>query len=72
MKQLIANLRDKPQHYKNRVVLIIIISIAAIMLIVWAIVGMPPRSGDNGDVINDFNQNLNENKDALPELFPKE
>lgn len=72
MKQLIANLRDKPQHYRNRVVLITIVVVATIMLVIWAIVGMPPRGGGNGNVINDFNSNVNENKDTLPELFPKQ
>lgn len=72
MKQLISNIRNKPQHYKNRIILITIIAIAVFMLILWAIVGMPPRKGTSGDVIYNFNQDLNENKDTLPELFPKE
>lgn len=72
MKQLIANIRNKPQHYKNRIIVITIIGIAGFLLILWAIVGMPPRSGSSGDVIYNFNQDLNESKDTLPELFPKE
>lgn len=72
MKELIANLRSKPQRYKNRLILIVIIAVAVVMLIIWLIVGMPPRSGGSGDVIYDFNQTLNENKETLPELFPKQ
>lgn len=72
MKQLIANIRNKPQHHKNRIVFITIIGVVAFMLVLWAIVGMPPRKGVSGDIIYNFNQEVDENQDNLPELFPKE
>lgn len=72
MKQLIANIRNKPQHHKNQIILFTLIGVAAFLLVLWAIVGMPPRNGTSGDVIYEFNETVNQNQDTLPELFPKE
>jgi hypothetical protein len=72
MKQLITSIRNQPQHYKNRIVLFALIGVGVFLLILWLVVGMPPQEGSSSEVVNDFSQNVEENKDALPDLFPKE
>ncbi len=72
MKQLIANIRNKPQHHKHRIVMIAVIGMAAFLLLLWVIVGMPPRQTDGGDVINEISTDINENQNTLPDLFPKQ
>ncbi|HMQ01682.1 MAG TPA: hypothetical protein PKD79_01270 [Candidatus Doudnabacteria bacterium] len=71
MKQLIANIRNKPQHHKNRIVLISLGVMIVFLLTLWAIVGMPPREGYSGEVINTINQDVEENRDLFPDLFPR-
>ncbi|HMR55331.1 MAG TPA: hypothetical protein PKD34_01935 [Candidatus Doudnabacteria bacterium] len=70
MKQLISNIRNKPQHHKNRIIIITLIGVVAFMLVLWAVVGMPPREGTSGDVIFEFNETVEETQNVLPNLFP--
>jgi len=70
MKQLISNIRNKPQHHKNRIILITLIGVVAFMLVLWAVVGMPHGGAQGEEVFLGFNQNVQESKDALPNLFP--
>jgi hypothetical protein len=70
MKQLISNIRNKPQHHKNRIIAISLIGVVVFMLALWAVVGMPPREGTSGDVFFEFNETVKKNKDLLPNLFP--
>lgn len=72
MKQLITNIRNKPQHHKNRIVLLTLAGVVLMMLILWWIVGPPPRQGASGDVIIDFNEDMNQGQNVMPELFPNE
>lgn len=72
MKQLIANIRNKPHHHKHRIVMIALACMTAFLLLLWAIVGMPPRQTDGGDVINDLSTDINENQNTYPDLFPKQ
>lgn len=69
MKQLIDNIRNKPHHEKSRIVWIVAGSVAAVLIIVWILVGMPSRNGNSGDVINQFSESLEENKDVIPNPF---
>ena len=69
MSKLIENIRQKPDHHKNRIVWTIIGITAGILLILWAIIGIPQREGKSTDVIDEFNTNLDESKDTLPKLF---
>ncbi len=69
MSKLIENIRQKPDHHKNRIVWTIIGITAGLLLIIWAIIGIPQREGKSTDVIDEFNTNLDESKDTLPKLF---
>ncbi len=69
MPQFIDNIRQQPDHHKNRIIWIIIAIAAGILLIIWAIVGIPKREGSTTDVIDEFNKNVNDSKDDLPKLF---
>lgn len=69
MSKLIENIRQKPDHHKNRIVWTIIGITAGILLILWAIIGIPQREGKSTDVIDEFSTNLDESKDTLPKLF---
>ena len=69
MSKLIENIRQKPKKKKNRIVWTIIGITAGILLILWAIIGIPQREGKSTDVIDEFNTNLDESKDTLPKLF---
>ncbi len=69
MSKLIENIRQKPDHHKNRIVWTIIGITAGLLLIIWAIIGIPQREGKSTDVIDEFSNNLDESKDTLPKLF---
>ena len=69
MKKLIENIRQQPHHQKSRIVWIIAGCVAGLLLIVWAIIGIPDREGGNTDVIKQFSNDIEENKDTLPQLF---
>lgn len=69
MSKLIENIRQKPDHHKNRIVWTIIGIAAGLLLIIWAIIGIPQREGKSTDVIDEFSNNLDESKDTLPKLF---
>lgn len=69
MSKIIDNIRQQPDHHKNRLIWIIVGIVAGILLIIWAVIGIPQRNGKSTDVINQFNSDLNSNKDALPKLF---
>ncbi len=72
MKQLIEHIKTKPHHHKNRIVLFTVVGVVILLLVLWAIIGMPPRQTDGGDVINDLNSDINQNQNAFPDLFPKQ
>ncbi len=69
MKKIIENIRQKPEHHKNRIIWIIVGVAAVILLIIWAIVGIPDRNGKSTDVINKFNSDVDSSKGTLPKLF---
>lgn len=69
MKKIIENIRQKPDHHKNRIILVITGSVALLLVIAWIIIGIPDREGKNTDVIDDFTTNVEESKDTLPKLF---
>lgn len=69
MKKLLDNIRQKPDHYRNRIILIITGSAALALIIIWMIIGIPERSGKGTDVIDEFGTNVEESKDTLPQLF---
>ena len=69
MSNIIDNIRKEPIQNRNRVVWIITGIVAGILLIIWAIVGMPHRDGKTTDVINEFSNDIENNKDVLPQLF---
>lgn len=69
MKKIIENIRQKPDHQKNRIILIVTASAAIVLVIIWAIVGIPKRNGRNTDVIDNFTTDVEEGKDDLPKLF---
>ncbi|QQS22902.1 hypothetical protein IPM19_04795 [bacterium] len=69
MKKIIENIRQKPDHHKNRIILIITGSVAFVLVIIWIIIGIPDREGRSTDVIDDFTTNVEESKDTLPKLF---
>ncbi len=71
MKDLVEKIRQKPDHEKNRIIIIAIISVAVILVVAWIIIGIPARNSSNGDVINNFNSNFENSKNTLPDLFPK-
>ncbi len=71
MKDFIEKIRQKPDHEKNRIILIFIIVVAVILVMAWLIIGIPTRNSSNGDVINNFNSNFQDSKNTLPDLFPK-
>lgn len=69
MKKLIENIRQKPDHHKNRIIWTIIGVTAGLLLIIWAIIGIPQRNGNTTDIIDQFSSDVNESKDTLPQLF---
>lgn len=69
MSKFIDNIRQQSEQHKNRVIWIITGIVVALLLIVWAIVGIPQRNGKTTDVIDQFNSNVDNSKDALPKLF---
>lgn len=69
MNKLIESIRQKPDHHKNRIVWIIIGITAALLLTIWAIIGIPNREGKNTDVIDQFSTDVEDSKDTLPKLF---
>ena len=73
MKQVIEKIKSKPVHQQNRIILFTIITVVVLLLVAWAIIGIPKRKGanPNADLINQFNTEYNESKNTLPDLFPK-
>lgn len=69
MSQFIDNIRQKPDHQKNKFIWIIVGIAAVILIIIWVIIGIPKREGSTTDVIDQFNNNVNDSKDDLPKLF---
>jgi uncharacterized membrane protein YvbJ len=69
MPQFIDNIRQQSYQHKNRVIWITIGIAAMILIIIWVIVGIPKREGSTTDVIDQFNNNVNDSKDDLPKLF---
>lgn len=73
MKQIVENIRRKPTHQQNRFIMIIVVTTAVILVTLWAIIGIPGKTNPNskGDLINEVNQQYNDSKTMLPDLFPK-
>lgn len=72
MKDLISKIQRKPQEQKSKIVWVTAGVIAIILLIAWAIIGIPKRNSDSGQVINDFAQDLEKSKDTIPNLLNQE
>lgn len=73
MKKVLENIRNKPPHHQNRIILLTVVAVTLLLIIAWAIIGIPTRRNmtPNGDLIDQFGKNYNENKNTLPDLFPK-
>lgn len=66
MKQVIHNIRQQPEHHKNRIILISAAVAVGILLLVWAAVGNGRPTQPDENFFNTFNQDIQEGKDTLP------
>lgn len=69
MKQIIENVRQRPPEQKSKIVWIIAGCVAGVLLLAWAFIGIPNRNTNPGDVINNFNSDVQESKDTIPNLL---
>lgn len=72
MKDLISKIREKPHDQKSKIVWLAAGIIAVVLLIAWAIIGIPKRNSDGGQVINDFTKEIEDSKDTIPNLLKQE
>lgn len=70
MKQIIQNIRQQPEHQRNRIIWMIAAIVVALLLLLWVLIGNTKRES-NGNVINELNSEYNENKNLLPDLYNK-
>ena len=70
MKQIIENIRQQPEHHRNRIIWIIAAIVVAALLLLWVLIGNTKRESA-GNVINELNTEYNENKNLLPDLYNK-
>ncbi len=69
MKQMIENIRNRPDHHKNRIVLIVVAAAIVILLIIWAIVGNGRRVVPDENFFQSFNSDIQSsqtNSGAIP------
>lgn len=67
MKKIIHNIRSKPNHHKNRVILITAAIAVGILLLVWAAVGSGRKMHPDESFFQTFNQDVQENKKIFPD-----
>lgn len=58
MKQIIENIRSKPDHHKNRIMLITVLVAIGVLLIIWAIVGNGRRIIPDENFFQTFNSDV--------------
>ena len=66
MKQIIENIRNKPDHHKDRIVWIIAAIATGLLLIIWLIVGNGRPTTTDDNFFETLNQDVEEGKDIVP------
>ncbi len=66
MKQVIHNIRNKPDHHKNRIIIISAAIAVGVLLLIWAAVGNGHRGQTDENFFQTFNEEVKQNKDTLP------
>jgi hypothetical protein len=67
MHQVIHNIRQRPDHHKNRIILISAAVAVGILLLVWAAVGSGRKTKPDENFFQTFSQDLQNSKDTFPE-----
>ncbi len=67
MKKIIHHIRSKPAHQRDRYVWIIAGCAAALLLIIWMIVGNGRKTSPDENFFETFNQGLEEGKNTFDE-----
>lgn len=71
MKTLIEKIRNKPYHKKTQIIWVCSAIAVALLLVVWAIFGIPSKNKAEEDIFQTFNQDFQDSKDAIPNPFPE-
>lgn len=66
MKQIIENIRNKPDHHKDRIVWICAAIAAGLLLIIWLVVGNGRPTTTDDNFFETFNQGVEEGKNVVP------
>lgn len=66
MKKVIENIRNKPEHHRDRIVWIVAAIATVILLALWAIVGNGGKRNSEENFFQNFTEGVNEGKDILP------
>lgn len=67
MKKVIENIRNKPEHHRERIIWICAAVFAAVLLIVWMIIGNGRKTTTDESFFQTFNQGVEEGKEIVPQ-----
>ncbi|HEX3100008.1 MAG TPA: hypothetical protein VHQ41_03475 [Patescibacteria group bacterium] len=67
MAKIIENIRSKPPHHRDRIIWICAAIAAALLLLIWVLVGDGHREGTDSNFFQTFNQGVNEGKNLVPQ-----
>ncbi len=67
MRKVIHNIRQKPDHHKNRIIWITAIATIVLLLVVWAIIGNGRKIDPEENFFQTFSNDLEEGKNLLPD-----
>jgi hypothetical protein len=67
MKNVIENIRNKPEHHRDRIVWICAAIFTGLLLIVWMIVGSGRKTTTDESFFQTFNQGVEEGKTVVPQ-----
>ena len=66
MRKVIHNIRQKPDHHKDRIIWITAAIAIGLLLIIWAIVGNGRDLNPDQNFFDTFNEDLEEGKTIIP------
>ena len=71
MKTWLEKVRNKPHHKKTQIIWVCAAIVGAVLLVIWAILGIPTRNNSDQDLFQTFNQDFQDSKDNLPNPITK-
>ena len=66
MKKVIHNIRQKPDHHKDKIIWLTAGAVVILLLVIWAIVGNGRKDGKDQSFFQTFNEDMEEGKTILP------